>query len=98
MTLPFETGQTTWTLPLVLRLSVLAILLPMLMIRQGQVARVTSHFYLLPPLTALQAWLFFGEKVSALSAAGGAAAVAGVYLVMRRTPPSASASASAARA
>lgn len=91
LTLLFETRQVdlTWTLVLtmawlVLGLSVLAISLLMVMIRADQVARVTSFFYLVPPLTMLQAWLFFGETVSGLSALGALLAISGVYLVIRK--------------
>ncbi|MBY6118119.1 DMT family transporter [Mameliella alba] len=87
----FETQQVTLTWPLVLTMtwlvlgiSVLAISLLMVMIRRDQVARVTSYFYLVPPLAMLQAWLFFGETISALSGLGSILVIAGVYLVIRR--------------
>jgi len=96
LTLLLETGKVelTWTLALtmgwlVLGLSVLAILLLMVMIRAGEVARVTSFFYLVPPLTMLQAWAFFGERISAMSGLGTVLAVFGVYLVIRPAPASA---------
>ncbi|MBN7784325.1 DMT family transporter [Ponticoccus gilvus] len=92
LALLFETGRVEPTWPLVLTmawlvlgLSVLAISLLMVMIRSDQVGRVTSYFYLVPPLTMLQAWLFFGETMSALSAMGTLLVIGGIYLVIRRT-------------
>lgn len=103
VSLAFETLQAEPALPLVLSmtwlvlgLSVLAIGLLMLMIRAGQVARVSSFFYLVPPLTVLQAWLFFGETLSPVSAFGGLAAAAGVYLVIRKPRTDAAAAAASA--
>lgn len=92
LTLALETREAdlTWTLVLtiawlVLGLSVAAIALLMVMIRAEQVSKVSSYFYLVPPLTVLQSWLFFGETLPPVSALGGLMAVAGVYLATR--PP-----------
>ncbi|WP_417533750.1 DMT family transporter [Marinobacterium stanieri] len=94
LTLAFEQHQIIWHPELigalawlVFGLSVTAILLLMLMIREGEVARVASYFYLVPPVTALEAWLLFDEQLSPLAVGGMVLAVAGVYLVLRvRTP------------
>jgi len=67
----------------VLMLSVLAILLLMRMIREGDVSRVVSYFYLVPGLTALQAWCLFAEKLSAMTMAGIVVAALGVALVLK---------------
>jgi len=77
---PELVGALLW---LVFGLSVSAILLLMLMIREGEVARVASYFYLVPPVTALEAWWLFGEELSGLALGGMALAVFGVYLVLR---------------
>ncbi len=86
----FESRQVVWhphlvgaLLWLVFGLSLSAILLLMLMIRHGQTARVASYFYLVPPVTALETWLVFGEHLAPLGLVGMAAAVTGVYLVLR---------------
>jgi len=86
----FETRRVVWDphlvgalLWLVFGLSLSAILLLMLMIRHGQTARVASYFYLVPPVTALETWLVFGERLAPLGLVGMVAAVAGVYLVLR---------------
>jgi drug/metabolite transporter (DMT)-like permease len=91
LTLTFETGEVIWhpqligaLLWLVFGLSVSAILLLMLMIRLGEVSRVASFFYLVPPLTAIEAWWLFDEQVSMLALIGILTTVAGVYLTLRR--------------
>ncbi|MCF7981472.1 MAG: DMT family transporter [Pseudomonadales bacterium] len=71
----------TW---LVFGLSVSAILLLMYMIREGESARVASYFYLVPPVTAIEAWILFGEALSKVQMAAIAITVLGVYLVLRR--------------
>jgi len=70
---------------LVLVLSVGAIFLLMHMIREGEVARVASLFYLVPVVTALMAWGLFDEQLSPLQIAGMALASGGVALSTLRT-------------
>lgn len=65
---------------LVLVLSLGAISLLNLLIRSGSAVEVASLFYLTPPMTAVIAWLVFGETLSGLALAGMALAVYGVYL------------------
>ncbi|HRA48959.1 MAG TPA: DMT family transporter, partial [Thermomicrobiales bacterium] len=48
----------------VLVLSLLAVTLLMVLIRQHSVSRLTSYLYLVPPLTAIEAYLIFGEKIT----------------------------------
>ncbi|MDQ7250875.1 DMT family transporter [Dongia sedimenti] len=64
----------------VLGTSVAAILLLLYLLSHGQVSRVASLVYLVPPLAALQAFVFLGEALTALTIAGTAIVVAGVYL------------------
>jgi len=71
---------------LVLVLSISAILLLMALIKRGEASRVASLFYLVPPVTALQAWWLFDEALPPVSLLGMAIAIAGVVLVVR-TPP-----------
>ena len=47
-------------------LSIGAVFLLMLMIRDGEMARVSSLFYLVPPTTAIIAWFLFGETLTTL--------------------------------
>jgi drug/metabolite transporter (DMT)-like permease len=74
---------------LVLVLSVGAILLLMLMMRDGAMTEVASLFYLVPAVTALMAFVLFGERLSALQLAGVAVTMLGVWLATRRPRPSA---------
>ncbi len=57
-----------------------AILLLLYLLNKGQVSRVASLVYLVPPLAALEAWLILGEGLTPLTIAGTAIVVAGVYL------------------
>ncbi len=68
---------------LVLVLSLGAISLLNLLIRNGSAVNVASLFYLTPPTTALIAWLMFGETLSAAAVAGMLIAVCGVWLARR---------------
>lgn len=67
----------------VLAMSIGAIVLMLLMIRQGAVSRVASLIYLMPPLIAFQAWLFFDETLSAVQLVGMLGAAVGVYLAVK---------------
>jgi drug/metabolite transporter (DMT)-like permease len=99
MSLAFETRRFTlngelifamaW---LVLVLSIGAIVLLMIMIRDGEMSKVASLFYLVPAVTALIAWALFGEELTLVQIGGMALATFGVALATRRTPaPSAAA-------
>ena len=55
----------------------------MLLIQRGAATRVTSLMYLVPPCTAVLAWLLFGEPITAVTLVGMALCAAGVALVMR---------------
>lgn len=80
-------GEIHWNTPfilalgwLVLALSVGAILLLMYLIREMPAARVSSLMYLVPPLTVIEAYLLFGERLSMLGVVGLALCVLGVAL------------------
>jgi drug/metabolite transporter (DMT)-like permease len=64
----------------VFAISIGAIALLLVMIRRGEVARVAALTYLVPPLTAFEAFVLFGESLSALQIVGMAIAAAGVWL------------------
>jgi len=90
--LALETLSVRWTPTFVLSLawmtvvvSIGAFSLLMLMIRLGEAVKVSSLFYLVPPTTAVLAWLTFGERIGILGAFGIAVAALGVALVVR--PP-----------
>ncbi len=68
---------------LVLVLSVGAISLLNMLIRRGSAVNLASLFYLVPPCTALIAWLLFDEKLAGMALVGMALAVWGVYLARK---------------
>lgn len=79
----------TW---LVVVLSVGAVLLLMWLLRRGSATGVSALYYLVPPATALEAWLLFRETLGPVSLAGIAVAAVGVALVVvprpvRAAPP-----------
>ena len=60
-----------------------------LLIQRGTATAVTSLLYLVPPCTAVMAWLLFSEPITALTLLGTAMTAVGVGLVVRegRAPP-----------
>jgi drug/metabolite transporter (DMT)-like permease len=85
-----ERGALDWTgglifalVWLVLVLSIGAIALLNWLIRHGAAARVASLFYLVPPVAALESWLWFGERLGAAALIGMVITVFGVALVNR---------------
>jgi len=58
-----------------------------LLIQRGAATQVTSLLYLVPPCTAVLAWILFGEVLSALVIAGLVLTAIGVWLVVRRRVP-----------
>lgn len=78
------TGEFVFALGwLVLVLSVGATTMLFRLIERGAATRVTSLFYLTPAVTAVMAWLMFGETLGALAVSGMLIAVTGVALVNR---------------
>ncbi|SEI40896.1 Permease of the drug/metabolite transporter (DMT) superfamily [Allopseudospirillum japonicum] len=69
----------------VIVLSVGAILLLMLMIQAGEATKTASYFYLVPPLTALEAWYLFDEALALAGVFGMLLAILGVYLTNKAT-------------
>jgi drug/metabolite transporter (DMT)-like permease len=68
---------------LVLVLSLGAISLLNMLIRRGTAVNLASLFYLVPPCTALIAWLLFDERLAGMALVGMALAVWGVYLARK---------------
>jgi drug/metabolite transporter (DMT)-like permease len=66
----------------VLALSVGAISLFMYLIRKNSASRLSSLFYLIPPLAALEAFILFNERLGVVAIAGMIVAVIGVLLVV----------------
>ena len=97
VTLPFafflESEAVQWTPNFVgaLAWSVLALTLGgssllYLLIQRGAATAVTSLLYLVPPTTALMAWLLFGEAITVVTMLGTALTALGVWLVVRSPP------------
>ncbi|MEF1289421.1 DMT family transporter [Vibrio sp. M260118] len=86
----FETMHIDWSVPFVLTmawlvvvLSCIAILLLLYMVEHGAASSVASVFYLVPPTTAVQAWLMFGESFDSVAVLGFICAATAVYLVAK---------------
>ncbi len=86
-----ESGAPDWQAPMVgaMAWSVLVLTLGgssllYLMIQRGAATRVTSLMYLVPPCTAVLAWLLFGEALTVLVLLGMALSALGVGLVVRQ--------------
>lgn len=94
VTLPLallETEAVRWNAEMVgaLAWSVLALTLGgsslfYLLIQRGAATAVTSLMYLVPPCTAVMAWLLFGESITTATVLGTAMTAAGVALLVRR--------------
>ena len=97
VTLPlalFETEAVTWTPQFMgaLAWSVLVLTLGgssllYMLIQRGAATAVTSLLYLVPPCTALMAWLLFAEPITLATVAGTAITALGVSLVVRAAKP-----------
>ena len=80
------TGELIFAMAwLVLVLSLGAVSIFYLLIRKGAASRVTSLFYLTPPVAALLGWIIFGESLGPVALFGMALTACGVALVMRRS-------------
>jgi drug/metabolite transporter (DMT)-like permease len=58
-----------------------------LLIQRGAAASVSSLMYLVPPTTALIAWVLFDEAITATTLLGTAITAIGVSLVVRAPKP-----------
>jgi drug/metabolite transporter (DMT)-like permease len=97
VTLPLiglETEPVRWTPEFMgaLAWSVLALTLGgssllYMLIQRGAATAVTSLLYLVPPSTALMAWLLFGESITLSTIVGTALTALGVSLVVRSVRP-----------
>ncbi|KRH78612.1 putative inner membrane transporter yiJE [Ferrovum sp. JA12] len=89
LALAFEQRTVVWNPPLVfamawsvLALSVGAVALLYKLIRDGEASRVSSLLYLVPPVTALIAFLCFDERLTFFAMIGMALVALGVALVI----------------
>jgi drug/metabolite transporter (DMT)-like permease len=70
---------------IVLMLSIASIILLYGMLRTGSASKVSSLYYLVPPVAAIQAYFLFGEVIGFVGIIGMALASIGVVLVMRQS-------------
>ena len=89
LALIFEDGDIHWTPAFVAALAYIAVFLSLvsmilltIMIRRGAVSRMTSMFFLVPPIATLLGYLILDEPVGVMALAGMAVAVIGVALVV----------------
>jgi drug/metabolite transporter (DMT)-like permease len=87
----FESNEVHWTREFVLSVAWLAIVLSIgsigllyWLIRRSAATSVASLFYLVPAVTALMAYVLFGEKLDTVAIIGMIACAAAVFLVNRR--------------
>jgi drug/metabolite transporter (DMT)-like permease len=85
----FETREITWHPEMIgaliwaiFGLSIGAISLLFIMIREGAATKVTSLLYLTPPTTAIMAWILFNEPITLLTVSGMLLTVVGVWWVV----------------
>jgi drug/metabolite transporter (DMT)-like permease len=85
-----EEHAVTWSGPFVVALgylvicnSLIAMTLLLMMIRVGEVSRVSALFFLVPPMAALIGWVVLGEAMPPLAWVGLGLAAAGVALATR---------------
>lgn len=88
--LMFEPMQVQWSIPMVGALlwsigpiSLGAMTLWFILLRNGAATQVSGLLYLTPPTTAIMAWVLFDELLTPTIMMGTAVTVAGVYLVTR---------------
>lgn len=86
----FETRQIEWVFPMIasllwsiFALSIGAISLLFIMIRDGAATKVTSLLYMTPPTTAVMAWFLFDEPITPMTVAGTAVTVLALLLVIK---------------
>jgi drug/metabolite transporter (DMT)-like permease len=78
----YSGGAMAWS---VLALSLGGSSLLYMLIQRGTATAVTSLLYLVPPCTAVMAWLLFSEPITLVTVLGIALTAAGVSLVVRGT-------------
>lgn len=71
----------TW---LIVALSIGAILILFFLLARSSAASVSSLYYLVPAVTAVEAYFLFGEKIGLVTAVGTIVTIAGVALVVRQ--------------
>ena len=92
LALIFEGGESiTWNASfvfsliwLIVALSIGAILILYFLLARSSASSVSSLYYLVPAVTAVEAYFLFGEKIGLVTAVGTLVTIAGVALVVRQ--------------
>ena len=92
LALIFEGGESiTWNASfifsltwLIVALSIGAILILYFLLARSSASSVSSLYYLVPAVTAVEAYFLFGEKIGLITAVGTLVTIAGVALVVRQ--------------
>ena len=86
----FEEQRIEWTAELIVGLFWIIVVLSVgmfsllyFLIKRGAVSKVSSLFFLVPPVVAVEAHLLYGETLGMTAVLGMVLAAAGVYLVTR---------------
>jgi len=87
-----ESFSINWTVNLVLVmawliivLSIGAVFLLMWLLNAGEAGRVSTLFFLVPPVVAIEAWILFNEPLTATIIIGTAISITGVAIVAKAT-------------
>jgi drug/metabolite transporter (DMT)-like permease len=92
LALIFEGGESiTWNASfifsltwLIVALSIGAILILYFLLSRSSASSVSSLYYLVPAVTAVEAYFLFGEKIGLVTALGTLVTIAGIALVVRQ--------------
>jgi drug/metabolite transporter (DMT)-like permease len=86
-----EHGRIIWAMPLtavyvwsVLALAIGATMALLFLIQRGEAARASAFIYLVPPVSAVMAYIGFGEPITAMQFAGFIITAIGVALTRRK--------------
>jgi len=95
MMLLFETREIQWTAPMigamlwgVLAISIGAMSLWFILLRRGDATKVSSMMYLVPPTTAVMAWVLFDEPLTPTVLIGIFITMLGVLIINQASWPS----------
>jgi drug/metabolite transporter (DMT)-like permease len=94
MMLIFETREIQWTAPMigamlwgVLAISIGAMSLWFILLRRGDATKVSSMMYLVPPCTAIMAWILFDEPLTPTVLLGIFITMLGVLIINQTSWP-----------
>jgi drug/metabolite transporter (DMT)-like permease len=90
----FETREIQWTVPMigamlwgVLAISIGAMSLWFILLRRGDATKVSSMMYLVPPSTAIMAWILFDEPLTPTVLVGIFITMLGVLIINQTSWP-----------